>query len=309
MPLFEDPITDVLLQPGFLEEQEELESQTLVPQYHHQPTIEGDIPSNISLAIFLIDHPATLLADSLLSTSSSSTSSATASITVPSLQQLKSPLEEEYGTHHHHIHSSTISFITTTNNTVVAAVHVPSSLYPEQCSTWATKVLTTLNPSDILILSTMMSMEYKGPVSPSDDDTICSLQYSCNNTFDDSTDGLPPVLPPGTLIGGLTAALFQKFEVLNFNLNKNKTPSSSSSSSKSSGRAVALIAVQSSPVPQTQLLVKLGHHGAHCLDTLLCCDDGNNNKSRSWKPETAAKLIARKVDMMYRSSAANSMFI
>jgi hypothetical protein len=306
MPLFEDPITDALLQPGFLEEQEELDSQTLAPQYHHQPTIEGDIPSNVSLAIFLIDRPSTLLADSLLpiSSSSSSTSSATASITVPSLQQLKSPLEEEYGTPHHHIHSSTISFITTNNNTVVAVVQVPTSLSPEQCSTWATKVLTTLIPSDMLILSTMMSMEYKGPISPNDDDIICSLQYNYSNTSDDgTTNALPPVLPSGTLIGGLTAALFQKFEVLNFN-NNNKTPSSSSSS-KSRGRAVALIAVQSSPVPQTQLLMKLGHHGAHCLDTFLCEKD---DKSSSWKSETAVKLIGRKVDMVYRSSAANSMF-
>lgn len=146
-------------------------------------------------------------------------------------------------------------------------------------------------------------MEYKGPVSPSDDDIICSLQYNYSNSSDDTHNGLPPVLPPGTLIGGLTAALFLKFEVLNSNNNK-----LSSSILKSSGRAVALMAVQSSPVPQTQLLVKLGQHGAHCLDTLLY-DNDDSNKRSNWKTETASKLIGRKVDMMYRSSAANSMFI
>ena len=139
-------------------------------------------------------------------------------------------------------------------------------------------------------------MEYRGPGSPADEDLIYSLATppaaaSAPASSDSSVGGgsrrAPPPLPPGTLLGGLPAAL------LSLGVQQNLP-------------ATAVVGVQLGPAPDAKFV----HSLADGLLRVLGARAG-----RQLGPPLvlggAELLPALKVatDKLYRSSASNSIYI
>lgn len=192
-------------------------------------------------------------------------------ISVPELQRLRSPMEEELGSHaQNHIH--TFSLLQCSNNTLIACTR--RQLPPEQAVTWADTVLAALKPASVVIASSILSLEYRGPGDAAEENLIFELHTS---TARPPRAAAVPSLPPGTLITGLPAALLQACEVAGL-------------------PATALTAVESSPVPEVSLVCALAD--AVCgVAGLSLLDDSQQG------------AVSQAVDGVYRSSASNSMFI
>ncbi len=196
------------------------------------------------------------------------------SITVPELCRLRSPLQEELGVEQNPPHIFTLSSPKDDTTTLIATSRRP--LPAEQASLWAETVISEISPSSsTFIVSSMLSMEYRGPGDAAEENLIFKLQNTKAAEVQSSTN--VPSLPIGTLLSGLPAAVLETCE-------DGKLP------------ATALVAIESSPVPDVSLVCTLAD--------ALCALVGRSKVDAAGKTAVAAA-----VEGMYRSSASNSMFI
>jgi predicted ATP-grasp superfamily ATP-dependent carboligase len=160
------------------------------------------------------------------------------------------------------------------STTLIAVSRRP--LPAEQASLWAETVIAEITPSlSTFVVSSILSMEYRGPGDAAEENLIFKLQNTKAIEKECSTD--VPRLPEGTLLSGIPAAVLEVCD-------------------DSNHPATALVAVESSPVPDVALVCALAD--------VICASLGR-------KPVDAAgkAAVAGAVGQMYQSSASNSMFI
>jgi hypothetical protein len=195
-------------------------------------------------------------------------------ISVPELCRLRSPLQEELGVEQNPPHIFTLLRPQDDTTTLIATSRRP--LPAEQASLWAETVITEVaSSSSTFIVSSILSMEYRGPGDAAEENLVFKLQNTAALSSKSSTT--VPDLPLGTLISGLPAAVLETCE------NKNSS-------------ATALVAVESSPVPDVALVCALA--------------DAVRVSLGRKKVDSAGKAaVATAVEGVYQSSASNSMFI
>ena len=200
------------------------------------------------------------------------------SISVPELCRLRSPLQEELGIEQSPPHIfALLKPEDNSSNVLIATSRRP--LAAEQASLWAETVINEVAPtSATYILSSILTMEYRGPGDAAEENLIFKVQNTASEEQKkENSTNMPPSLPEGTLLSGLPAAVLDSCE-------------------DSSRPATALIAVESSPVPEVGLVCALADALCACL----------GRKSVDAAGKTA---IAGAVAGVYHSSASNSMFI
>jgi hypothetical protein len=196
-------------------------------------------------------------------------------ISVPILCRLRSPLQEELGVEQNPPHTFTILKLKDDSSTVIATSRHP--LPAEQASLWAKTAIAKFAPSSTFIVSSILSMEYRGPGDPAEDNLIYKLQNTKAVQNEKENTKNVASLPEGTLLSGLPAAVLEVCE-------------------DSNHPATALVAVESSPVPEIGLV--------YALADTLCLFLGRK------KVDAAGKVaVAAAVDRVYRSSSSSSMFI
>ena len=99
------------------------------------------------LQVLLLGQGPALLAQTLFTEAQPS-----GTITVPELQRLRSPLEDEYGHAAVHVHTSTVAV--SPGGLAVAAS--PRHLPAEQAVTWAEAVLAELNAPTVLVVTSLL---------------------------------------------------------------------------------------------------------------------------------------------------------
>jgi fatty acid desaturase (delta-4 desaturase) len=182
---------------------------------------------------------------------------------------------------HHPPHTFTLHTVTTTTttgtdtSTLIACSRRP--LPAEQAVTWAQTVLAAVTPAAVLVVCSILSMDYRGPGDAAEENLIFGI-HTQNSSATTTTAAVVPVLPPGTLISGLPAALLEESESL-------KIPGS------------ILVAVESSPVPEVSLVCGL----ADAVSKMVMLGGDLDGERRA--------AVAEAVNSMFRSSASNSMFI
>jgi len=118
---------------------------------------------------------------------------------------------------------------------------------------------------------TSQEKDYRGLGSSSDENLVFAVHTG-------TAMGIPgvEVLPSGTVVSGLAAALLEECET-------------------SSIPATALIAVENAPIPEVSLAIRTGE--------VMCAALGKS------KPMEAQHALARALEQAYQSSSSNSMFI
>lgn len=196
-------------------------------------------------------------------------------ISVPELCRLRSPLQEELGVEQNPPHVFTLLKPDDDSNILIATSRRP--LPAEQASLWAETVITKVAPSSTFIVSSILSMEYRGPGDPAEDNLIFKVQNTKAILDEKENSKIVASLPEGTLLSGLPAAVLEVCE-------------------DSNNPATALVVVESSIVPEVGLI--------YALADTLCVFLGRKKVDAAGKAAVAAA-----VDGVYRSSASNSMFI
>ncbi|GAB4817203.1 hypothetical protein N2152v2_004249 [Parachlorella kessleri] len=276
MVLLEDPITADPTSRLLTEEDEEL-AQKMVDQYTVAPSFE----------VFLLGPSAALLASTLFQQAK-----ALGTISVPELQRLRSPYDEEYGGRTV-IHKSLILSLSEEIVLVVSDKPLP----PEQAATWADAACAALQPAAVVITTTIPAMEYRGPGSPADEDLIYSLASpaatapappsSGSRSVRGSSRGAPPPLPPGSLLGGLPAALL-------VHCVQQELP------------AEAVVGVQLGPAPDAKFVHSLAEGLLGALEARVGRQLGPPLVLGGAELLPALKAA---VDKLYRGSVSNSIFI
>ena len=240
--------------------------------------------------VFLLGQAAALLARTVLGNPP-----AVGSISVPELQRLRSPLEEELGTRlRRSLHTSSIRRPGPAGALLV--VDSARQLPVEQAVTWAKAVLAALRPQKLVVVTTLPAMRYCGPGSPADEDLVFGLRTSAaaataaaaapSSTATNKPSGQPqPDLPPGTMLDGLPAALLTRAELAGL-------------------PAVVVVGVQMGPSPDTQFVCSLALGAAAALSSI-----GSPPAFPTQPRAQLASAVSRAADEAFRSSAGASIFI
>jgi hypothetical protein len=236
------------------------------------------IPSELrspSTLVLLVGPYISIIAEALFQDAES-----VGSITVPELRRLRSPLELEYGTANKHQHITHVSKASLGNDDEGILVGCMKRLLPEeQAVTWADAVLSALNPRSVIVVSSILAMEYRGPGDPANEDLVFAMHNTHETTVPDVS-----CLPPSTPLAGVPAALLQRCEL------------GGGSQGLQPRAAAAIVAVEHAQVPQASLICRAAAALAGKLKLHLPTMD-------------ARAQIAACLDATYRSSAGNSMFI
>lgn len=279
-------------------EEDEEHAASLVPQYTVLPDIELEAGcAGAETVLFLLGQTSSLLVSALLG---SSPPPPAGRISVPELQRLKSPLEEELGLAHRAVvHAAAVRRLGPAGTGGLAVVDAPRVLPAEQAVTWARTVLTALRPSSLVVVDTLPAMRYCGPGSPADEDLVFGIRSSAAGGGDGDAGGdsggggggggggALPDLPPGTILDGLPAALLMQAEGAGL-------------------PAVAVVGVQMGPSPDAQFVASLALGAAAALGSLGGGATGLvQQRSRT---QLVAEVQAA-ADSMHRGSAGSSIFV
>jgi len=204
-----------------------------------------------------------LMADALFPSAS-----AAGAISVPELQRLPSPLDQELGKSQHAQHVTTL--LQGPGSLLIAVMRRP--VPPEQAVTWAQAVTAALSPKAVVAATSMLAKDYRGPGSPADEDMVFAVQTSAARPV----NSVAP-LPPGSVISGLAASLLEHCE--------------------SAGLpATALVAVEHAPVPESGLVCRMAEAVSAVVGGVEAPGD------------SARRAIGNALNGAYQSSASNSMF-
>ncbi|KAL4520126.1 hypothetical protein Ndes2526B_g01334 [Nannochloris sp. 'desiccata'] len=272
MGFLDDPVTADFASRNELEEEEEAAIiNEFSKQYKVKPSVDLDAANRSPGTLLILTGPAA----SLTLDAAFGPTQQVGSVSVPELCRLRSPLQEELGVEQNPPHIFTLLKPDDNSSTLIATSRRP--LPAEQASLWAETVIAEVAPSSTFIVSSILSMEYRGPGDAAEDNLIFKLQNT--KAIQDEKENSKHVasLPEGTLLAGIPAAVLEVCEDGN-------------------RPATALVAVESSPVPEVSLV--------SALADAVCIFLGRK------KVDAAGKVaVAAAVDGVYQSSASNSMFI
>lgn len=181
---------------------------------------------------------------------------------------------------------------------VTKLLHAPSAkllfgcmdhaLPAEQALAWTFKVLGTLKPKKVLIVSSIIAMNYRGPGDSSSEDLVFRLDTESYP----KTSTQVSMLPSSTAIDGIPAAMLQTCEFGNSTGSERILPCV----------ARIICAVEHSQIPPTSLVLRASNS---LLETLKELTDLQN------LPEIQRyqRTIEISLDKLYQNSAGNSIFI